>query len=681
MEKTYKIAIFSPYRKTFSAETVIDYAYESITKTLNYNLNIKSFTNTNDIIKFSPDLILTYSNSTPKFCDIPTYNVFAEPCAHRLITKQQKYSYLTYDVYLTPSKQIKNQINDLCFYYNKQAKILDPFTNTRPKTIYSPPSKNNELNIAYFSNNWEATSGNIFGDRTPRFKKLFTYLTKQLDFNKIKLYGNKDGWYWVDKKFVQGPIEFENQNSILNIYNNNGIGLALSSHDQYQEELCNNRIFEIIASGAICIADDLPLYKEYFGDNIFYITTRDEEEMAKQISDVYNWISNNFDEAICKAQKAHKIFCEKLSMEVMLENLINFHSNLIEKNKSELIISNKAKSLTIILNAIDNTCPADLDATVKSVLKQSYKDFDVILLLNKSTKNNEKTDENLLDLNDSNIDIKQIYCTNNNFSTNYLNVINNSNNKFITFINSGDILFYNHIEKTIEHLKTNPDIDLLYYPKVYFDNICSFPNIPIHNINNIENLDLLYENKANNNTSSKYSLSEFKEFSDSDIINLNISGPLYFTIKKDVIINTHKLIIDPELSNGYDIYLFNLFHKLNKKILFMPELTIQVNCKNNKTSIPLSNNIKNRIKNRLYNSSVINNKINTNIENNKIINHDHMQPSCVGRNFLNDFLSYYYQLKSKNSFFKKQNYFSLSIAIIMHTFKTMRRLKSKTINM
>ncbi len=323
-----KIAIYNPGSAGYIhvAETALDNSYKNIKSLTNYNVFIDSFSSLGEIEKFAPDFVLSWFPIS-KINRIPTYIMFTQQ-DHWLKDSGGNFvaSYTTPDGYLVQSEKSAQILHDMHFKYGRKLNVLTQFFHSRTKTEFKFKS-HKKFKLVYLASNWEFRNGD-----KPRFKTLIDYLINKADF--LELYGTKNGWAWVEnKECVKGDIDFSEE-ALLDVYRSAGVGLGLNSHEYYYCGRSTGRILEIIASGAICIADDLPFNKEIFGDNLLYITTRNEEEMAKQIIAHMEWINSNPEKARQKAKKAHEIFCEKYTMENMIEKVINFHHQTQSKKNN-----------------------------------------------------------------------------------------------------------------------------------------------------------------------------------------------------------------------------------------------------------------------------------------------------------------------------------------------------------
>ena len=571
----FKIAIFNPYKKILAAENAVDADYESIMKTDDVDFNIKSFYSCEDIVSFNPDFIVSHSNFTPKFCHIPTYVVFNEPAQERMFKENQIRAYLTFDGYLTQSDSVSQKIKDLCFYYNKQCHILE-FANSRKKNTYQQANFTN-TKLTYFGNNWEVKSGDVHGVKRPRFEELFKILSKKLNDSKLGFYGDASGWNWIENKnHIKGSVSFGTPDAISRIYRENGIGLALSSHRFYEENLANNRIYEIVSSGALCVADDLPFYKGIFGNNLLYVTSRNEKEMANQIIEHLNWIEKNPQEAEQKAKNAHEIFCKKLCMEEMLKNLISFHKKVQQENylnigyKAEL--EKLQKPLVSVVIRSGGRSAKMVKRTLDSVANQTYDNIEVIFILYKENKELSQLAEEYLNK------FSKLIVTQSSShirSTVMWEGMKKVSGEYLAILDDDDIWYENHLSKMMEFFDNNPSADFVYSGRVYYNEIGKFSAKKTFNeLGAAYNEDLLFDLKNLTNSESKYCLSGFTKTDYNKMLTLDHPIHLCFLLKKSVL--SKKIMIDPIIHYAEDLYFCALFYSEGCKFYWIPELTMQI---------------------------------------------------------------------------------------------------------
>ncbi|HMS63944.1 MAG TPA: glycosyltransferase family 2 protein [Ignavibacteria bacterium] len=102
-----------------------------------------------------------------------------------------------------------------------------------------------------------------------------------------------------------------------------------------------------------------------------------------------------------------------------------------------------------------------------SILNQTYRDFEVVIVDDGSTDNIETE---LFPLFKSNPDIKYIRHSNRGHPLSLNTGIKNSSGKFITFLDSDDEYLPEHLNQRVNYFNENPETDLLYSPALLIGN-------------------------------------------------------------------------------------------------------------------------------------------------------------------------------------------------------------------
>lgn len=108
---------------------------------------------------------------------------------------------------------------------------------------------------------------------------------------------------------------------------------------------------------------------------------------------------------------------------------------------------------------------AYISQAIESVLKQSYKDFEIIIVDDGSKDNTDK----ILKTYSSNNFIKMIFQKNQGPSTARNRGINESSGEYIAFLDSDDIWLPDKLEKQIKVMENDPLIGLVYSDTYFFD--------------------------------------------------------------------------------------------------------------------------------------------------------------------------------------------------------------------
>lgn len=193
--------------------------------------------------------------------------------------------------------------------------------------------------LFYCGINWEKLIG-----KKPRHAELFNMLTKT---DWINIYGPHSTWNECNR--YKNEIPFDGI-SIIKEINKCGVVLVISSLDHYRAGSVTNRIYEGVAGGAVIISDTNFWVKKIFGDSVLYFDfdINNPMNMFNQIKQHMNWIRKNKVDAKKLAEKAQKIFLEKLVLEKQLSNVISNHPNRLKKVAEALYsLNNKTKTLLV----------------------------------------------------------------------------------------------------------------------------------------------------------------------------------------------------------------------------------------------------------------------------------------------------------------------------------------------
>ena len=178
--------------------------------------------------------------------------------------------------------------------------------------------------LMWLSGGWDAyRSSNTYKD----FIKL---LSENVP---MKVYGHYNSASYLKPGIYDGYIKpgIENMEAIRK----NGIYLLTHSNFHFEGSgVPSMRIFEATAANAVVISDMHPFPLEHFGDNFLYFDHKaSAQEIYKQIKSHMDWIKANPEKAKAMADRAHKIFLEKFTIEKDLERIAKMHEYVLAQEK------------------------------------------------------------------------------------------------------------------------------------------------------------------------------------------------------------------------------------------------------------------------------------------------------------------------------------------------------------
>jgi hypothetical protein len=307
-----KIAVFHPYTGQVAEKQS---ATRVIVAAERCGYEAREFGDDRDVIDYCPDYVLSFSHQCPKLTRFPTYGVINCPTSFLMETRRFIRNVLTFDAMLTMSPVVAEWYGHLCHGARKTPRVLD-FTVTCNTVEDRDDIDFQNARVGYFGTNWDGQ----------RLRDLFVPLSRT---GLAEFYGPKERWSHVDQAAVRGVVDFDST-SVIGTYQKSGIGLCTFMPEFLKEQVPNNRIFEITASGAVCISSRHPLVERWFGDSVLYI---DQEapggEAARQIVEHVKWVRANPKEAAAKARAAKRIFETTISMEKLLKDATEFHREIL----------------------------------------------------------------------------------------------------------------------------------------------------------------------------------------------------------------------------------------------------------------------------------------------------------------------------------------------------------------
>ncbi len=181
-----------------------------------------------------------------------------------------------------------------------------------------------------------------------------------------------------------------------------------------------------------------------------------------------------------------------------------------------------------------------LRAAINSVLSQTYKDFDFIIVDDGSTDNSKEV---ITSFKDPRIKYYKISHSGRSYASNY--GISKSETDFIARIDSDDIFFSNKLELQINYLNNNPNISVIFSHSVLFD----------------DSLRLRYWKCPESNADIKYQLMYLNPINHSSVI-----------FRKSIVTDVSGYSEEMDVNEDYDLWLriskIAEFHCINEYLVF-----------------------------------------------------------------------------------------------------------------
>lgn len=200
-----------------------------------------------------------------------------------------------------------------------------------------------KFKVFFISANWERQQ------KISRHGNLIELLDKT---NLVDFYGVREQNgvpMWEGVRNYKGELPFDGGKSILEKSNKCGVTLVIHSEPHRKSGLVSTRIFQACAAKTLSICDNNTFIQENFDDSVLsFEYTSDSNENAYRIQELIEWIKEHPTKAREKAEKAHRIFKEKFSLEHEIENLLNSHSKTVSRYYGEFCTKEESVGVDVI---------------------------------------------------------------------------------------------------------------------------------------------------------------------------------------------------------------------------------------------------------------------------------------------------------------------------------------------
>lgn len=319
---------------------------------------------------FAPDCVLVASPQDAKLTKFPTYGLIDQPMHAFLNVPRFVRNLLTYDGHLTTSPVLKQIVGDLVFSARKLDTGTAFFGITFPLTVCELPMPA-DPKLCYVASDLTRT----------HFDALLERLARE---GVLRLHGAEGRWTGRLAGAYAGTPATDAE-AVLGAYRAAGVGLCLNACDDLNK-LISPRLLEIVASGAVAVANRSDHLAETFGDTLLYIDPAATIEAARsEILAHLAWVKANPEEAQRKAIRAHRVFADKFALERLVPNLVELHQRTLVAKGYAPAPGERAETLpsvSIIMRTGGRSRPF-LERALDSLAAQRYPNLQVIFVLHK----------------------------------------------------------------------------------------------------------------------------------------------------------------------------------------------------------------------------------------------------------------------------------------------------------
>lgn len=333
-------------------------------------IEFASFAKSEEIDAFAPDCVLVASPQDPKLTKFPTYGLVDRPMHAFLNVPRFVRNILTYDGHLILSPVLRQIVGDLAFSARKLDTGAAFFGITFPMTVLEPPALA-DPKLCYVASDLTRTQYDVLLERLAREGAL-------------RLHGAEGRWTGRLAGAYAGPLATDAE-AICAAYRAAGAGLCLEACDDLNRHI-SPRLMEIVAGGAIAIANRSEHLAETFGDSLLYFDTAAGIDAAReQVLAHLAWVKDNPEEAQRKIIRAHRVFADRFAIERLVPNLVELHRKTLVAKGYVPAPDERPEampSVSIITRTGGRSRPF-LERALDSLVAQNYPNLQVVFVLHR----------------------------------------------------------------------------------------------------------------------------------------------------------------------------------------------------------------------------------------------------------------------------------------------------------
>jgi len=277
---------------------------------------------------------------------------------------------------------------------------------------------------------------------------------------------------WEGYKQYRGELPFDGGKSLLKQINESGVCLALSSEVHRRAAIMSNRLFEGLAAGALVITDRNDFVVSTLGDCVITVDNDgDQATTYQQVIDAFHLVQRNPSQAQERAAAAQQIFKDKLTLEPMLESLIN--SLPARKARDRQVLLGRAETVAVDVVVLWTAATLEhFDNVVESLQRQEHRCIRLVVVVDAqhadSVRSLLKTlmgyvsDCIVIELELFNWNVSPVDAAFRRYTTGEMLLAATSSLKgpFVAFIGVLDRWFSDHLVTLVGKLANNADVDV-----------------------------------------------------------------------------------------------------------------------------------------------------------------------------------------------------------------------------
>jgi hypothetical protein len=294
-----------------------------------------SVSTTRQIAQYDPDIVFSTHDFAPKLTEHFTIGALWSPTLFYKDDRERLRNIRSWDLVVPIDETTRQFAIDLHFPMRHRTAVsehnLCPSAPIIPMELPSAP----KLSLAYIGVHWDGR----------RHEAFFRRLAKEID---LHVYGPEEAWKFLPSAY-RGPIPFDGK-ALFETLNRHGVVLALHKETHRREAVPSMRPFEACAAKCLVITDSMPPLKDIFGDSFSYVDMETGAERAvRQIEAAFDAANRDRTKAEARIEAAHRIFCERFSLDVLLPSILEEAKEKISRKQSVALRVDGAPTVSVII--------------------------------------------------------------------------------------------------------------------------------------------------------------------------------------------------------------------------------------------------------------------------------------------------------------------------------------------
>jgi phosphoglycerol transferase len=253
---------------------------------------------TREIEAFAPDVVLAEHFSLAKLTSYPTLGLMWNPAAYWGGDDSLVRNVVSYDGHLFADRTTAQFVGDLVSALPVRFVQGWWFPSCQSTELTTGP----RAGLAYLKTGWDPG----------RHREILERIASTTDLSR----------YGTDaSSSPSNALPFDGC-SVLSMLSGRAAALCLHTAHHRKTGTPSARVFEAAAAGAVIISDENKFVREAFGETALYVDVEaSPDAVAEQVAQHVAWIAANPDDAEELRTKAHKIFRERHTFEILLKQL------------------------------------------------------------------------------------------------------------------------------------------------------------------------------------------------------------------------------------------------------------------------------------------------------------------------------------------------------------------------